>query len=176
MRRSSRLPRCWTSVTSAEAGTASDANRTTSCDDAAAWEYTARAPKPTATTSAASATTVAMPALLNLTLRGVARRSCGGSTVLFSLALLLRTCGLRFRAFLRAGRPSGIPQRTPQEVLDLSVHTAEFSCGPSLQLVIELRIEPERESLSFGHPTDTACRCSRRARPLFRCTTPREDC
>src|SRR5687767_8611647 len=102
-----------------------------------------------AATSTAAVASMIPPDTLTRTSRGVALRSTAGSVEL-SGGLLLCTGGLLMRR-VRSGQPSGVLQRAAEQILDLSVDAPELAGRPSLQGVVDLRVEPKRKSLFVGH-------------------------
>src|SRR5687768_9857956 len=100
-------------------------------------------------TSIAAIMSIIWPFKLTRTSRGADRNNTGGSSELSSA--LLFCIGALPLAAVRSRQTSGILQRTPQQIFDLPVDAAELRRRPPLQRVVDLRIEPKGESLSFGH-------------------------
>jgi len=70
-----------------------------------------------------------------------------------------------------------LPERVPQQELDLGVHAPELVVRPDLEGFQHLRLHPEKECLALRHGSiDKGFRCSVPAAPPAPRREPREGC
>lgn len=62
-----------------------------------------------------------------------------------------------------AGPPAGVPERPPQQILDLRVQAPQLTGSPLFEGGVELAVEPQQEGLPFRQGAAVSrCRASRR--------------
>jgi hypothetical protein len=68
-----------------------------------------------------------------------------------------RRLARRPAGFFPAGRPepAGVPERAPEDELDLGVEAAQVVGRPPLDGVEDVAVDPDQEGLSLGHDGDT---------------------